>query len=259
MGGEPVDDAFMQELYRSMEQDARKEQEKRFAAWGAELEALPADFELKFKDGLQADVELQPFRWMGLGLNLLHSSKGTVTVQHFDGRQGPFLDSFLAYPVFQMGTEIFLKGMWLCQFADCRSLADHGYIDATKRRDYIDRLKNELGHDLLKGIAANRQIPQYQADAAVMRFLKIVEAIVRRFYFPLYQADKRGNHWAHSRYPKRFYKDSAQEGHADSFQSYPQQWAIVKLFQPMEKHLDHLWHLRAGLIAQIKARNSATP
>ena len=250
---EAVDQAFMDELFRSMEEDARKDREKRFAAWCGELEALPADFEQKLKDGLKADVELQPFRWMGLGLDLLQSSTGTLTVQHFDGRQGPFLDSFLAYPVFQMGTEIFLKGMWLCQFDDCRALGDQGYMDAAKRLHYIERLKKELGHDLLKGIAANRQIPRYQADAAVLRFLKIVEGIVRRFYFPLYEADKRGNHWAHSRYPKRFYKDSAQEGHADAFQSYPQQWAIVKLFEPMEKHVDHLWQLRAGLIAQFKA------
>lgn len=251
---EEIDSAFMDELIRSMEEDSRKELEKRFASWCSELEALPSDFELKLKDGLQADVELQPFRWMSLGLDLLQSSKGTVTVQHLGGRKGPFLDSFLAYPVFQMGTEIFLKGMWLCQFADCRALADHGYMDAATRRGYIERLKNELGHDLLKGIAANRQIPRYQADRAVMRFLKIVEGIVRRFYFPLYQADKRGHHWAHSRYPKRFYKDSAKEGRADALHSYSPQWAIVKLFEPMEKHVDHLWQLRAGLVAQFKAR-----
>lgn len=233
-----------------MEEDARKKREKRFAAWCGELEALPGDFELTLKDGLKADLELQPFRWMSLGLDLLQSSKGTITVQHMDGQQGPFLDSFLAYPVFQMGTEIFLKGMWLCQFDDCRALAHHGYMDAAKRFTYADRLKKELGHDLLKIIAANRQLPKYHANADVTRFLKIVEGIVRRFYFPLYAADKQGRHWAHSRYPKRFYKDSAKEGHADSFQSYPQQWAIVQLFEPMEKYIDRLWKLRAGLVAR---------
>ena len=93
---EPVDDDFMQKLYRSMEDDARKEREKKFAAWCHELEALAPNFELKLEGDLQADVELQPFRWMSLGLDLLQSSKGTMTVQHFDGRQGPFLDSFLA-------------------------------------------------------------------------------------------------------------------------------------------------------------------
>ena len=246
----------MDELMRLMEQDARKERKRNFEAWCNELEGLPADFELKLKNGLQADLELQPFRWMGLGLDLLQSSKGTFAVQHFDGRQGPFLDSYLAYPVFQMGTEIFLKGMWLCQFEECRSLGDRAYIDAAKRRHYIERLKNELGHDLLRCIAANRQITQYQDEADIMRFLKIVEGIVRRFYFPLYEADKRGRHWAHSRYPKRFYKDSAQEGRADAFQSYPQQWMIVELFEPMEKRIDRLWQLRAGLAAQIKARRN---
>lgn len=245
-----AEDVDQSEICRLLEADGRKEREKCFAAWCGELEALPGDFELKLKDGLKANLELQPFRWMSHGLDLLQSSKGTLTVQHMDGQQGPFLDSFLAYPVFQMGTEIFLKGMWLCQFDDCRDLAQHGYIDQARRMECAKRLTNELGHDLLKIIAANRQLPKYQADATVTRFLKIVEGIVRRDYFPLYVADKKGSHWAHSRYPKRFYNDSTKEGHADSFQSYPQQWAIVQLFKPMEKHIDRLWQLRAGLIAR---------
>ncbi len=121
------------------------------------------------------------------------------------GRRGSFLDSFLAYPVFQMGAEIFLKEMWLCQFADCRALADSRYMEPAKRSTYADRLKRELGHDLLRIVAVNREIPKYQADTAVIRFLKIVEAIVRKSYFPLYEADKSGSHRAHARYPKRFY------------------------------------------------------
>jgi hypothetical protein len=253
-----ADPAFMEALMRSMEEDARKDQEKRFAAWCRDLEALPADFELKPKDGFKADLELQPFRWMSLGLDLLKSSKGTIAVQGFHGPTGEFLDTYLEYPVFQMGAEIFLKGMWLCQFPDCRALADHGYMEEPARLAYQKRLK-DLGHDLLKLIAANRQIAQYPADADIMRFLKIVEGIVRQYYFPLYQADKRGNHWAHSRYPKRFYKDAAKEGRADAFHSYPQQWAIVKLFEPMEHHIDQLWQLRAGLRAQFKAHNGGAP
>lgn len=250
--------SLVEDLRRTLAEEEARRRAEAYSSWCRDLDALPGDFELRLKDGLQADVELQPFRWMGLGLDLLQSSKGTIAVQHFDGSQGPFLDSFLPYPVFQMGAEIFLKGMWLCQFEDCRALADRGHIDAAKRRAYIERLKNELGHDLLKGVAANRQIPQYQADATVMRFLKIVEGVVRRFYFPLYQADKRGNHWAHSRYPKRFYNDSSREGRADAFQSYPQQWLIVRLFEPMERHVDKLWGLRAGLAAQFKARRAAS-
>ena len=236
-----------------MEADAKARREKDFTTWCAALEGLPGDFEHKLKDGFKADLELQPFRWLSLGLDLLQSSKGTVTVQQMDGSAGPFLDSFLAYPVFQMGAEIFLKGMWLCQFADCRGLADGDYLDGHTRQAYLQRLTKDLGHDLLKLIAANRQIPQYQGDAEVLRFLKIVEGVIRKFYFPLYAADKRGNHWAHSRYPKRFYKDTAREGRADAFQSYPQQWLVTKLFQPMEQHLDRLWGLRAGLIAKIKS------
>jgi hypothetical protein len=183
---------FVKELFRTLEEDERRNRETRFEAWCRGLEALPGDFEQKLKDGLKADLELQPFRWMHLGLDLLKSSKGTVTVQGFNGKPGPFLDSFLAYPVFQMGAEIFLKGMWLCQFADCRALGDRAYMDPGRRGQYMQRLKNELGHDLLQMLAANRQIPQYQADAGVLRFLKIVEGIVRQYYFPLYEADKRG-------------------------------------------------------------------
>jgi hypothetical protein len=52
--------------------------------------------------------------------------------------------------------------MWLCQFDDCRTLGDHGYMEAAKRLHYAERLKRELGHDLLTIIAANRQIGQRQ-------------------------------------------------------------------------------------------------
>ncbi len=242
-----------------MSEDANKRNEKEFLDWCVELAALPEDYELKLKDGVKADIELQPFRWMSHGLDLLRSSKGIGAVQLMNGRQGPFLDSYLPYQVFQMGTEIFLKGMWLCQFDDCRHLAHEGYVGADKRRNYVERLKNDLGHDLLKIIATNREIPRYQADPTTMRFLKIVEGVVRCFYFPLYQADKRGNHWAHSRYPKRFYKDTDQEGCAAALQSYPRQWLIVKLFEPMETHVDHLWQLRAGLLAHRGKKETAEP
>lgn len=246
------EDSCMQEVARLLEESAHKQVDKDYAEWCDYLASLPADFEFKLKDGFVADIELQPLRWISLGIDLLRSSRGTVAVKLMNGRQGPFRDSFLTYPVFQMGAELFLKGMWLCQFEECRQLTHHSYIDASKRKRYTEQLKDELGHDLLKSIAANQQIPKYHADAMVLRFFEIVRGVVRRSYYPLYEADKRGNHWAHSRYPKRFYKDGTQEGRADAFQSYPHQWLVVRLFEEMEKHLDQLWQLRAGLLTKPK-------
>ena len=70
-----------------MEEDARKDREERFAGWCRELEALPDDFELKLKDGFKADLELQPFRWMGLGIDLLKSGKSATTIISRQRRQ----------------------------------------------------------------------------------------------------------------------------------------------------------------------------
>jgi hypothetical protein len=233
-------------ILASMEEDTKARREKEFADWCSHLEGLPPDYEPALKDGLKADIELQPHRWMALGMDLLQSSKGTIALQLIDDQPGPYLGSFLAYPIFQMGSEIFLKGMWLCQFPDCRALGQLAYMDMQTRKNYQGKL-SALSHDLLKIIEAVRQVPKYQADPTTLRFLKIVEGVIRQYYFPLYAADKHGRHWAHSRYPKRFFNDTTRDGRADAFQSYPQQSLIVKLFRPMEDHVDKLWGLRAGL------------
>ena len=48
---------------------------------------------------------------MGLGMDFLKSRRVTGHVQLAYGVQGPEIRSYLRYPIFQMATEIFLKGM----------------------------------------------------------------------------------------------------------------------------------------------------
>ncbi len=74
-----------------------------------------------------------------------------------------------------------------------------------------------------------------------MRFLKVIEAVIRKFYFPLYKADKR-NRWANWRYPKHFYHDATRKGSAEEFKSYPQQSLVTQLFKQMKRDIDLLWN-----------------
>jgi hypothetical protein len=240
------------DVLRLIEDRNRRDDEEDFAAWCDELVALPENFEQQLKDGLKADIELQPARWLSLGLDLIESSKVTAHVQLSDGQQGPPLASFLPYPVFQMGTEIFLKGMWLCQFDSLRGLTARSYIDESTRDFYMARLGKKvpdhdlLGHDLLKLLNVLRKIPRYEADTASMRFLKIVDAIVRFYYFPFYRADIGPRRWANARYPKRFYDDNQRTGSADAFRTYPPQQWVARSFSQMKGDAHRLWDLPGG-------------
>ena len=238
-------DDLMESIAQMVRDEHRQRLESDFKEWCSLLEALPTDYTVAPIDGFVVDLELQPMRWMRKGLELLQSSKGTIPIQLFDGTQGPFLDSYLAYPIFQMGAEIFLKGMWLCQFDDCCRMNDRGYLSPVRRRDCDQSLKT-FSHDLIKMLDGLRGLSQYRDDAVTMRFLKIVEGVIRRYYWPLYKAD-RGKEWATSRYPKRFYKDSIKAGNADCLQEFPQQAVIVKLFEPMQDHCDRLWNITPRL------------
>jgi hypothetical protein len=241
------DDDVSSSVLRLINGENQEQQAKEFQAWCTALEALPPDFELKLAGNLKADIELQPFRWMSSGIDFIESAKVTARVELTDGVQGPVLSSYLPYGVFHMGTEIFFKGMWLCQYTQCRSIGEKHYVDAQTRAGYGDGIKN-LGHDLIKIVGALRRITEYQT-ASMLRFLKIVEGIVRQYYFPLYEADKR-TRWADSRYPKRFYDDFAGIAHADNLHRYPQQELIVRVFKEAETEVDKLWGLRDKLIAE---------
>jgi len=184
-------------------------------------------------------------------MDLLKSRRVIGHVQLQDGVQGPEINSYLPYPVFQAAAEIFLKGMWLCQYADCRGLTDSSYIEKDRRQNYSEILK-ELGHDLLAIVDNVRGIPEYQRASAITRFLDLVERVVRLYYFPPYEADQR-TRWADARYPKRVYDDNAQKAAAESFQSYPRARWIEKLFEQAQRDVD-TWQLRLGLGGATKSR-----
>jgi len=246
-----MDNDLLTALKAEFATNEKRQHASDFKLWCASLDSTPSDTKLVLKSGLLADIELQPHRWLSAGIDLLKSQHITGFVQLMDGRKGDPIDGFLPYPVFQMGTEIFLKGMWLCQFEECREIAHTDYVERVSRTSYSKRLK-ELGHDLIKIIAEIRQVKTYKDNPASLKFLGRVEAVIRKHYFPLYAADARASEWAHSRYPKRFYNDNAKSGHADAFQSYPQQQFVIELFAPMERHVDRLWALRSGLLARRK-------
>jgi hypothetical protein len=165
----------------------RREDEQEFDRWCEYLASLPAGLEFMPKGNFEADIELQPLRWMSLGIDLIQSSKVTARLELAGGDKGPPISSYLPYPVFQLGAEIFLKGMWLCRHLDCRQLTDSSYVDPATRKKYRDELGG-LSHDLLKIISETRKIPECHDDASTMRSLDLVERIIRRFYFPPYKA-----------------------------------------------------------------------
>lgn len=235
-------------VMRVINERNRRDDEQAFHNFCEELLSLPANLELIPKENFKADIELQPLRWMSLGIDLLKSRRVTGNVQLTDGIEGPETSSYLPYPVFHAATEIFLKGMWLCQYADCRDLTDSSYIEQDKRENYSEKLK-ELGHDLLAILDSVRGISEYQRTSPIARFLDLVERVVRLFYFPPYEADKK-TRWADARYPKRVYDDDARNGAAESFQRYPRAKWIQKLFQQAHLDLDDLWQLRRGIASE---------
>src|SRR6266568_4358181 len=148
-------------LMRVVNERNQRNDEREFQQFCQYLLSLPADLELRPKDNFKADIELQPLRWMNLGIELLRSRRVTGHVQLANGIQGPEVCSYLRYPAFQIATEIFLKGMWLCQYADCRELTASSYMEPSKRESYSEVLKN-LGHDLLAVLDKVRGISEYQ-------------------------------------------------------------------------------------------------
>jgi hypothetical protein len=149
----------------------------------------------------------------------------------------------LPYPVFQTAAEIFLKGLWLCKFAECRRLNDRSHVSWPRRAEIFRKLGPAgLGHDLVKIIDEIRTIPKYSNNVASMRFLALVERIVRYYYFPLSQGAKR-NAWAANRYPIRFYDDEAGLSRATFLESFPPAGWIERLFKRMEQRAIRLWQL----------------
>ena len=252
-----MDDELMEALKKHLAEEEAKRRAREIQSWCAVLDATSPSFRPRLKDGFVAHTELQPHRWLTAGMDVLQSAHVTSRVQLMDGQQGEPLQSFLPYSVFQSGTELFLKGMWLCRFPSCRRVAQGSYANEAVRRRFDQRLR-EQGHDLLKLIARLKRVSRYRSDPTTMRFLHRISAIIRRFYFPLYQAD-RIRSWAAARYPKRFYDDKKKVGRANALVSFPDQRLVLALFAPMPRHLEGLWQLRQGLIHARKKRSASTP
>lgn len=108
-----MSDDLLDAVRDHMKKDREREQAQEYLKWREHFAAVPSDYSPKLKDGLVPEVELAPMRWMRSGLDLIKSAHGTVPIQLSDGEVGPPLQTFLPYPIFQAGTEIFLKGMWL--------------------------------------------------------------------------------------------------------------------------------------------------
>lgn len=237
----------------------REKQRKaqQYAAWCADLEAMPASWKPELRDGYVADMELQPHWWIGEGVTLIKCRYVDSEVQLMDGVTGAALSSHLPYPVFLAAAESFLKGMYLCQYPECRQIASDGYITPDMRRTYFKVVK-DFGHHLPNLIEANKGVEEYRTDAECMRFLNILDGLVRRFYYPLRAAEESYG-WACARYPKRFYNEQTKHGAADGYKSFPEQEFVALLFKRMERYLDKKWNLRRGLIELRKSRRSASP
>jgi hypothetical protein len=239
--GENLSDNLMQ---RIVEKNRRQDEEE-FLEWYSSLAALPPEFELKLGDGWKADVELQPSRWMNRGLSLIQSAKITGYIQLPNGVQGQPAAKFLPYPVFHSGAEMFLKGMWLYHYEDCRLLSSASYVKPADRKKYLDEIKIAL-HDLIRIIKALQTIEEYQTDLVCAEFLKVLDALIRRDYFPLFEADAKGNEWAFARYPARFYDDATKRAGAHGLFQYSPQHFIERLFWTAYNRVPQLWALRAG-------------
>ncbi|MCX6900408.1 MAG: hypothetical protein NT105_17145 [Verrucomicrobia bacterium] len=230
-------DDLMEEVLNLMRTDINKKQETEYAHWCETFAQLSPDRVLQLTPGLVTDIELQPSRWMRSGLELIESAKGTAPIQLCDGRKGPPMQTYLPYPVFQAGTELFLKGMWLVQHDECRDINSSSYVAVNIRNKYRAALKS-LGHDILRIVSALEQVQRYHEDANIACFLKIISGVTRHYYYPLTADDKA---WANARYPRRFYDDKKREAHADQSKSYPEQWPLVLLFRDAISHVDRLW------------------
>ena len=237
-------DNALGDVMEKLKRQKQMKREKQYQAWCNQFASLPADFGRKLKGGYIADVELQPYRWIQQGLDLVGSRRGFGTIELSDGVQGADLRAYLPYPVFQMGAEIFLKGMWLYQHEECRKMQSDTYITKERRDHYSKKLRNlSKEHNLLKLTRRVQAIEAYSQDAALLRFLKALGGISKKFYLPVTNSQYR---WADERYPKRFYKDSLRRAEADSFKSYPDHWLISRLFAEAAERLEFIWTVQTN-------------
>jgi len=249
-----MNDEITTAVKRIIREKNQQESDDEFEQWCAHLDATDPNTKLTLNEDWDADIELQPHRWLSAGMDIIKSGLVLSRVRNMDGSDGVPLQCVLPYPIFLSGTELFLKGMILCQYPECRRVAQIGYADTKKRRKY-DVIVREYGHNLPALIAANRQIKQHKSDKVCMRFLERLDALVRIYYFPLFASDQ--NHgWSIARYPKRFYDDHFKKGSADGLKIYPPHDLVVRLFEQMERYLNRKWRLRLTLLDRRKAKHA---
>jgi hypothetical protein len=190
-------------------------------------------------NGFNVGIELQPFSWIRLGLDLINSRKATGTIQLFEGVAGADYGAYLPSPVFLIGTEIFLKGMWLYQHKECRKLKSDSYVTLDVRNKYLEEIKNiSPKHNLLKIISKVEEIETYQRDESVKHFLKILTGIIKNYYAPFFANDSA---WANERYPRRFYNDLKKISKKDALKVFPEHILISRLFTENAERIRKLW------------------
>jgi len=191
------------------------------------------------KNGFTAGIELQPFSWTQLGLDLINSRKATGTIQSFGGVAGADSGAYLPYPVFLVGTEIFLKGMWLYQHKECRKLKFDSYVAQDTRHKYLKEIREiSPKHNLLEIISKVEKIDAYQRDEYVDRFLKILTGIIKSYYAPLFT---KNSAWADARYPRRFYNDLKHTSKKEAFKEFPEHILISRMFTECAERIRGLW------------------
>jgi hypothetical protein len=177
------DDNLLEALNEHMRKEREQKQKEEYASWCETHATVPGDYAPQLKLGLVAEIELAPMRWMRLGLELIESAKGTTPIQLMGGIAGPPMQTYLPYPVFQAGTEIFLKGMFLAQFDECRVVESRDYVAIDVRKKYQKILRN-LGHDLLQIVEELQKVPLYQAEGNITRFLQVISGVTDTSRFP---------------------------------------------------------------------------
>lgn len=228
----------MDEITKVIREREQSERDDEYRSQCDRFAAIPEDFIYTLKGGLIAKIEIQASRWIRHGLALIGSRKASGTIQLY-ASEGPDYRAFLPYPVFQMGAEIFLKGMWLYQHEECRKCMHTTYVAPDVRQRLFNEVKGlSPEHDLLVIIRKVEVINEYAQDKHLSRFLKVLGGIARYFYIPV-TAGK--SDWADERYPKRFYNDSSKTAAADALHEYPEHWVVDRLFKEAAEQVELVW------------------
>jgi hypothetical protein len=218
--------------YQISEAKRQQKKLKDFYRWCIKLKNISADARGQLKAELTADIELQPIYWLEHGLETL---KASFTKEDMGN------ETIMPIPVFLMGAEFFLKGMWLAQFEGLRALDWHSYISPEDRKSWRKKIQNEIGHNLLKIVDENLKIPEYKNDSRILKFLKFIKGLIKADFDCVYRSSKGENGWAPARYPVRFYNDVTRTAKAEILKSNYAKWYIVTPFEYIKPIIKKIW------------------